>query len=236
MVVDKKRQLAIWIIWLIVFPTGLWLAYKISPPTFHLTNVGYLFTLGIACIVSLIPIVVGNIPFTVTQWISLFVFLQYGLFAEMILSQVIMFVALLRVGRSKEELFAFPLNSFMFIFVSLLSGLAYYFAGGVHFETKLLSSELFLLATLYIFTYFIVNQFFYYIAGPIFYKVRDSFISPAFLWEGFIHIIVLPVGMTLYFLYNVIWISSFILVSVPIISTQLILIMYNTTQEINHNL
>lgn len=236
MIVDKKRQIAIWIIWLIVFPAGLWFAYKISPPTFHLTDFDYLFTLGVACVVSLIPIVVGNIPFTVTQWISLFAFLQYGLFAEMILSQVITFVVMLRVRRSKEELFAFPLNSFMFIFVSLFSGLAYYLAGGVHFETKFLSTELFFLATLYIFTYFIVNQFLYYITGPIFYKVRDPFISPAFLWEGLIHLIVLPVGMTLYFLYNLIGISSFILVSVPIISTQLILIIYNTTQEINHNL
>lgn len=82
MVVDRRTQIFIWVAWFAVFPIGLWTAYKISPPTHFYHHFDFLVTTGLSCIVALIPIVVNQIPFSVTQWLTLFVFLKYGLFAE----------------------------------------------------------------------------------------------------------------------------------------------------------
>lgn len=232
MVVDRRTQIFIWVAWFAVFPIGLWTAYKISPPTHFYHHFDFLVTSGLSCIVALIPIVVNQIPFSVTQWLTLFVFLKYGLFAEIILAQIITFIVLLRLRLPKEKRYNFPLNSIMFMIVSLVSGAIFYIFGGEHVQSGNLTINFVVLAGLYMASYFIINQILFTGAFSFLYKTRKPLITKAFLWEGLIHLIAFPVGITLFFLYDLVGVSSFLLVGAPIISTQLILLKYNTRREI----
>lgn len=236
MVVDRRTQIFIWVAWLAVFPIGLWTAYKISPPTHFYHHFDFLVTTGLSCIVALIPIVVNQIPFSVTQWLTLFVFLKYGLFAEGILAQIITFIVLLRLRLPKEKRYNFPLNSIMFMIVSLVSGVIFYIIGGEHVQAGNLTINFVVLAGLYMASYFMINQILFTGAFSLLYKTRKPLITKAFLWEGLMHLIAFPVGITLIFLYDLVGVSSFLLVGAPIISTQLILLKYNTSKEINQYL
>lgn len=236
MVLDRRTQIFIWVAWFAVFPIGLWTAYKISPPTHFYHHFDFLVTTGLSCIVALIPIVVNQIPFSVTQWLTIFVFLKYGLFAEVILAQIITFIVLLRLRLPKEKRYNFPLNSIMFMIVSLVSGAIFYIFGGEHVQAGNLTINFVVLAGLYMASYFIINQILFTGAFSFLYKTRKPLITKAFLWEGLIHLIAFPVGITLFFLYDLVGVSSFLLVGAPIISTQLILLKYNTSKEINQYL
>jgi diguanylate cyclase (GGDEF)-like protein len=236
MVADRRTQIFIWVAWLVIFPTGLWTAYKISPPTQFYHHFDFIVTTGLSCIVALIPIVVNQIPFSVTQWLTLFVFLKYGLFAEGILAQIITFIVLLRLRLPKEKLYNFPLNSIMFMIVSLVSGVIFYIFGGEHIQAENLTINFVVLAGLYIASYFMINQILFTVTFSLLYKTRKPLISKAFLWEGLMNLIAFPVGITLFFLYDLVGVSSFLLVGAPIISTQLILLKYNTSKEINQYL
>jgi len=236
MVADRRTQIFIWVAWLVIFPTGLWTAYKISPPTQFYHHFDFIVTTGLSCIVALIPIVVNQIPFSVTQWLTLFVFLKYGLFAEGILAQIITFIVLLRLRLPKEKRYNFPLNSIMFMIVSLVSGVIFYIFGGEHIQAENLTINFVVLAGLYIASYFMINQILFTVTFSLLYKTRKPLISKAFLWEGLMNLIAFPVGITLFFLYDLVGVSSFLLVGAPIISTQLILLKYNTSKEINQYL
>ncbi|MGG3690247.1 sensor domain-containing diguanylate cyclase [Caldifermentibacillus hisashii] len=236
MVADRRTQIFIWVAWLAVFPIGLWTAYKISPPTQFYHHFDFLVTTGLSCIVALIPIVVNQIPFSVTQWLTLFVFLKYGLFAEGILAQIITFIVLLRLRLPKEKRYNFPLNSIMFMIVSLVSGVIFYIFGGEHIQAENLTINFVVLAGLYMVSYFMINQILFTGAFSLLYKTRKPLITKAFLWEGLMHLIAFPVGITLFFLYDLVGVSSFLLVGAPIICTQLILLKYNTSKEINQYL
>lgn len=195
-----------------------------------------MITIGLACIVASIPIVVNTIPFTVTQWITLFVFLKYGLFAEMILGQIITFVFMLKLRLSKEKVYNFPLNSVMFILVSLLSGFIFYLLGGKDISNDSLSFQLYLLAGIYLLVYFMINQLLYNASLSLLFGIREPLITKAFLWEGLTQLISFPVGITLYILYDLVGAPSFLFVGIPILSLQLFLQKYNLSQEINQYL
>lgn len=236
MVADRRTQIFIWVAWFVIFPIGLWTAYKISPPTQFYHHFDFIVTTGLSCIVALIPIVVNQIPFSVTQWLTLFVFLKYGLFAEAILAQIITFIVLLRLRLPKEKRYNFPLNSIMFMIVSLVSGVIFYIFGGEHIQAENLTINFVVLAGLYMVSYFMINQILFTGAFSLLYKTRKPLITKAFLWEGLMHLIAFPVGITLFFLYDLVGVSSFLLVGAPIICTQLILLKYNTSKEINQYL
>lgn len=236
MVADRRTQIFIWVAWFVIFPIGLWTAYKISPPTQFYHHFDFIVTTGLSCIVALIPIVVNQIPFSVTQWLTLFVFLKYGLFAEGILAQIITFIVLLRLRLPKEKRYNFPLNSIMFMIVSLVSSVIFYIFGGEHIQAENLTINFVVLAGLYIASYFMINQILFTVTFSLLYKTRKPLISKAFLWEGLMNLIAFPVGITLFFLYDLVGVSSFLLVGAPIISTQLILLKYNTSKEINQYL
>lgn len=236
MVADRRTQIFIWVAWFVIFPIGLWTAYKISPPTQFYHHFDFIVTTGLSCIVALIPIVVNQIPFSVTQWLTLFVFLKYGLFAEGILAQIITFIVLLRLRLPKEKRYNFPLNSIMFMIVSLVSGVIFYIIGGEHVQAGNLTINFVVPAGLYMASYFMINQILFTGAFSLLYKTRKPLITKAFLWEGLMHLIAFPVGITLFFLYDLVGVSSFLLVGAPIICTQLILLKYNTSKEINQYL
>ena len=125
---------SIWFSWLLVVPVGLWLTYQVYPPPPDL-SVWEVFTfLLLMSVVAAMPMVVNNTPIFLIQWVSLAVFLTYGIFVEMVLMQISVLILLMRLRVQKSDVYRFPLNSLMFFIVSLVSGLVFYALGGTHGE------------------------------------------------------------------------------------------------------
>lgn len=124
-----KRRRILWTAWLLIVPPGLYLIYQYyPPPTMELADVlAYLAFFVLAC---LFPMNISGVPTYLVQWLTVAVFLKYGLFVEVILSQITMIIVILRLRTSEGISVRIPFNSMMFFAVSAIAGLTFLFAGG----------------------------------------------------------------------------------------------------------
>lgn len=230
---DRKKKAMAWTIWLITFPLGFWLAYTISPPQMSLYTLDFLVFVLLLLACALLPIVINDITMSVTQWINLVVFLKYGLFAEMLLAQLLILV-IMALRNPKGMVFTrFALNSTMFIFVSLFSGLLFYSLDGTHGIHSINDPFFWGITAVYVVAYFLINQgilqLFYY----VFFQTKRPLLTPATKWEFLTTIIVFPIGIILYFLHASIGLIALLLVGVPVVMMLFILRIYNSTREMN---
>lgn len=233
MEIDRKRKVLIWLLWAIIFPLGIWYSFQLVPLQPDFRSIDFLIFVVLMVSASLIPIVVNNTPMSITQWISLVVFLKYGLFAELILGQIVVLVVLLRVKLPKEESYRYALNSTMFAIISICSALIFYALGGTHQTYTIQNVSFLILAGVYLLSSFVLNQLVLVMLHRIFIRNNRPFYSQDMLWEAMSLLVVLPLGFVLYFLYNSIGIFSAILVGIPVISALLILNIYNKSSQKN---
>lgn len=230
---ERKRKVLAWIIWLITFPSGLLLAYAVSPPQMSLFTLDFLLFILLLIPCALLPIIIDDITISVTQWINLVVFLKYGLFAEMILAQFLIVLIMSRRKFNSEQLTRFALNSSMFIIVSLISGLLFYSLGGSHGVHSINDPLFWGITGIYSVSTFIINQglllLFYY----VFFKVKRPLWTPDTKWEFITTIIVFPIGIILYFLHASTGLIALLLVGIPVVMVLFILRIYNSTREMN---
>lgn len=229
----KRRKRWIWLMWFIVWPTALILVYE----SFGL-NVGghvfdYILFILLTVFVSLFPIHVRGTDIFFSQGISLVVFLQFGLFAEIILQQIVTltFLIFLRVGRRDME--RYPLNLLMFFAVSLVSGLVYLWAGGRTGSPDLASFSDFVPVILYVVTVFVSNHFFLYAIRRYLVGRPAPFLGKDVWWEAATTLLLVPIALVLYLLYKQIGFAAILFVGIPFICLSAMLRLYHSSEKIN---
>jgi diguanylate cyclase (GGDEF)-like protein len=152
-------------------------------------------------IVSIMPLTIEDNTITFTMGLSLFMFLSYGLFAEIIATQIGLCFTYLRLNITKKTLYRIPLNSLIFIVVSTLSALAFHFAGGEigHATQDQLVDNLFPIGV-YVVVNFIANQVIVYFVGWFLLKNKPELFSRDFFWDLNVSLIIFPVGLSLYYM------------------------------------
>lgn len=235
--VKPSVQKAIWFIWALVVPFGMWFIYQYHPPRISGDE---LIDLAGFIILSLIgaamPMVINNTPISLIQWGFLAVFLSYGLFIEILVSQLAIVVLLLRLRISRAGLFRFPLNSLMFFLISLFSGLAYYGFGGTT-GVNLVNNPLTIwLAVIYAVVHFTVNQIILSLNVRYVYNQKRSPFGEDFVWDLVTAVISLPIGYVLYVLYEEVGRVAFLFVGLPFVTLSIILYLYYSSQKINEYL
>lgn len=234
--IKPYQKMTIWIMWLLVVPFGTWFVYHNFPPnllTIDLDIIGFLLML---LFVASTPIIINQTPVFYIQWVSLAVFLIYGLLAEIIFMQLAMLVLLIRIRIPKEQLHRYPLNSLMFFIVSLLSGLIYYAIGGAHNVLFAGNPLNVLLASTYALAYFLLNHLILSLIQFFLFRRRAGYFGRDFVWESITTVITLPFGLILYTLYNQLGVVALIIVGIPYASLAIILNMYQGSDKINYYL
>ncbi|MFZ3588345.1 sensor domain-containing diguanylate cyclase [Bacillus sp. DJP31] len=223
----------IWVAWLLLFPVSSWLIFQQYPPSIagHGMDIFTLFVL--MCIVSSLPIIVNETPIFFTDGVSLAVFLAFGLFVEFALMQLVLIVLLVKLRVGKGEFFRFPMNSLMFTFISLVSAFVYFILGGKTGIIELNSVQTFIPIIGYIVTSFILNHIVIYFIKKYVYQRSNGFFTKDLIWEVLTSLIVIPVGIVLYLLYNEIGLLGIFFVGVPFISLAVILNLFHSSQKIN---
>ncbi|HEX6922411.1 MAG TPA: hypothetical protein VF149_01200, partial [Bacillales bacterium] len=158
----KKEKIGVWITWLIAWPIGLWLVFETFGMKVNGHLIDYLLFIFLAVIVALFPIQVRGTDLVFTQGVLLVIFLEFGLFAEIIAQQIatLAFLGFLRVGRNDHE--RYPMNLLMFFAISLISGLAYFMVGGETSAPGVYSFFGFIPVIVYILSTFVSNQLLLY--------------------------------------------------------------------------
>jgi diguanylate cyclase (GGDEF)-like protein len=234
--VNKKTKKLIFSIWLLLVPGGMWYTYNTFPPHFSGQWLDVFAFLLLTSIVAAMPMVINNTPIFFIQWVSLATFLSYGLFVEMVFSQIAVIVLLLKLRVQKDQLFRFPLNWIMFFMVSFGSGSIFYILGGKMGVNLLHNPGSLWLAALYIILNYILNQIIISIYIYLVYRRKVSLFAKDFLVETITYIVTFPIGFVLYILYNQMGLLALLFVGIPFVSLSIIFNLYYSSEKINEYL
>lgn len=234
--VKPQVQKAIFLVWLLLVPAGMWYTYKTYPPDFSGQWLDLLAFLLLTSIVASMPIVINQMSIFLIQWVSLAAFLRFGLFTEMLLAQYAVIVLLLRLRIQKGEFFRLPLNLNMFFLVSFLSGIIYYTLGGQTGPNLMTEPKLIWLAVLYGVVNYFLNQVIISFHIRVVYKSDESYFGKEFMVETITTLITLPLGIILYMFYNQVGLLALLIVGIPFVSLSIIFKLYYSSQKINEYL
>lgn len=232
--VKPHVQRAIFLVWLLIVPAGMWYTYHTYPPQISgkwLEIIGFLV---LTAVVASMPMKINNTSIFLIQWVSLASFLSFGLFVEMIFAQAAVIVLLFKLKIQKDELFRIPLNLNMFFLVSFLSGVIYYALGGQTGSNLMDDPRSIGLAILYVFLSYSLNQVI--ISIHLHFVYNESYFGKDFIVETITTMITFPIGIILYVLYQQMGILSLLFVGIPFVSISIIFSLYYSSQKVNEYL
>ncbi|WP_141431857.1 diguanylate cyclase [Bacillus sp. 03113] len=233
--VHQTANKILWLLWILIVPFGLWLTYRYFPPYFEEVNVHIIGFIILMLIAALMPLQINHRSIFLIQWVSLAVFFIFGIFIEMVLTQIAIIMMLLRVRIKKEDSFRFPLNSIMYFFISLLSGCFYYSFGGEHDTSLNPTSPSFWLFIAYPVVHYVLQEACFIFISISLYQ-RKEFFGKDFLWESITSLITIPIGFVLYILYKHVGVISIFFVGLSFASLLIILRLYFRSEEVNENI
>lgn len=223
----KRATVRLSVLWLLVVPPVIiYLLINHMPQKFSWLYVGA-FTL-FAFLTALFPVRRNGEVVFLLVWITVPVFLMYGLLVEIIITQIAVLgkIVYFRKEQSKVEQLLF--NSLLFFGLSFIAAAAFYIAGGRLGSMKLW--PLILSVAAYQVThkgiYDIANEFF----GNHYNFARLS------IKKSLIILLTLPFTLTFYYLIEFIGFGAFLLLGIPYFFIVIVLRLYNNTEKINKDL
>lgn len=234
--VSKSKRMLLWAIWLIIWPLSIIWTYTSWPIYYEDQLLSVMSFAIIMATVSFFPIIVNKTPIFLVNCIGFAVFLIFGLFVEVLLTQIALVVVLIKLKIDKSQAFRVPLNLLMFLFISILSASVYKWIGGLH-ETIVLDSftqQLQLIG--YVVTVFLSNQIFLHFVKRFFYVQETKFFDEGFMWEMITTSIVLPIGFILYLMYENFGVIGIYVVGIPFISISIIMKLFYSSRNVNYYL
>ncbi|WP_081954667.1 sensor domain-containing diguanylate cyclase [Neobacillus niacini] len=236
MAVHPKMKIAIFLVWLLLVPAGMWFTFQTFPPHFSGQWLELLAFLTLTSVVAFMPMVINNTPIFLIQWVSLATFLSFGLFVEMIFAQAAVILLLLRLRVQKEQYFRIPLNLIMFFLVSFVSGVVYYSLGGQTGPNLINDPHSLWLAAVYALVNYFLNQVIISFYLYFIYKSKESYFGKDFMVETITTFITLPLGFVLYMFYNQEGLLALLFVAIPFASLSTIFKLYYSSENINEYL
>ncbi|ASN05098.1 sensor domain-containing diguanylate cyclase [Virgibacillus necropolis] len=234
--VSVKRINVLLIIWAIFWPLSLFVTFNYTYLNIQGNLIDIVLFGTFMCVVASFPLVINNAPIFFVNGISIAVFVSFGLFAEMILTQLAILFVLIRVGVGKKEYYRYPLNLLMFTVVSIVGALVYYLLGGNHESFDFTSFQDIIAIFGYAISAFLVNQLIIHITQRVFYQKKDKLFSKGFFWELQSTLIVLPVGFVLFILYDEIGRIAIFYMGIPFVMISVILRLLYSYHEVNRYL
>ena len=232
MAVMKKRSIVLWLLWIAIVPIGLYLVYQYyPPPEIDFWNIAAFGVLAI--LTSLLPLNINGTPMYLVQCVTIAVFLKYGLFAEVVLSQLTVLILLFRSRSDEPRHVRLPFNSLMFFVVSAIAGIAYIKLGGEIGSVSIVHILMF--GLIYEMISIIANHLFLY-TDDVFMRVNKSFLSLDTIWDFAITLLVFPYAITLYITEAYIGAVALFLLGIPFLMIAGLLRMYSSSEKVNIDL
>lgn len=218
--------------WLLVIPFGTYLVYQYAPSR-QIEWDTYISFLLLVLLITLFPIFIGRTTLFLVQWVSLAVFLNYGILAELILMQLCLMPLVYRMKKGIVDFDRIIYSSFIFFVISVVCGLLVH-ALGFNFGT-LVIQEVVLFAGIYTICVFILNQFILYMWEYITGE-KCKFLKADLKWDLAGISMTLPFGLSLYFLESYVGYSAIFLLGVPFLMIILLVRLYNNSERVNTDL
>ena len=226
------RKKILWCLWALIVPVGLVLVYQFFPPTVAdpLNLVAFILFF---VLMSLMPMNINGASTFLVQWVTVALFLKYGLFIEILVSQVSMLIVLYRIRTNEEQSLRFPFNSLMFFAVSLIAGLTYIAAGGEIGSLELSHIIVYglMFQVMSVITNQVIYQFYDYTAGG-----HTNFFSIDAIWDFALMLVIFPFAIALYLFESYIGIPALVLLGVPFFIMAAVMKKFTNSEQVNIDL
>ncbi|MFX3674577.1 MAG: sensor domain-containing diguanylate cyclase [Paenisporosarcina sp.] len=229
---SKQAKSIIWIVWFLIVPAGYYFSFKYYAPS-EVDWTLLLAFLAMALLTVIFPFKVLGTTIFLIQWINLAMFLTYGLFVDIVITQIAIIPLMLRMKYQLVDFHRILFNSFMFFTISFVSGSFVLFLGYEVGTSKL--SEILIYGSIYTITLVVVNHVLIHFYISLEDKNRKFFAKDIF-WDYTGLIVTLPFGITLYLLQLYVGNLSFLLLGIPFLMITLLLRMYNNSELVNDDL
>jgi diguanylate cyclase (GGDEF)-like protein len=232
MPITNRRKIVFWSLWLLIVPVGFFLIYQSFPPP-ETNNLNILIYALFFIITCMMPMNINGSSTYLVQWATIAVFLKYGIVAEILFSQLTVFIVILRSRTAEPISFRIPFNSLMFFLTSVLAGLAFYAAGGKIGSLDL--THIILYGLIFQLVSFLSNQLILYFYDK-FTGANPTLYSIDVIWDFAITLLVFPYALAIYISEAYIGISALLLLGIPFIIMTAIMKMYYSSEKINVDL
>ncbi len=230
--ISKQAKLSIWILWFAIVPGGYYFTFKyFASPEVDMTLI--IAYLALSLLTAFFPFKVSGTTIFLIQWINLAVFLTYGLFVELVITQIAIIPLMFRMKIQINEFHRFLFNSLMFFLISLISG-SLVLALGYKVGTSNIP-EIVMYGSIYLITHVFVNHVLLHFYISLEVKNRKFFAKDIF-WDYAGLVLTLPFGITLYLLQLHVGYIAFLLLGIPFLMITLLLRMYNNSERVNEDL
>lgn len=228
----NKKITTLWALWLAIVPVGTFLVYKFfPPPELDFWNLfAYVIFFVLAC---LMPMNINGASTFLVQWVTVAVFLKYGIFVEILFLQMTVLIVLFRSRTDEPQVMRIPFNSLMFFVVSCVSGFVYMAAGGQLASLDL--THVILFGLLYQIASVVANQVIYNIYDRI-EGVQAKFFSIDAIWDFALTLVIFPYAIALYLTESYIGTPALVLLGIPFLIMSLAMKMYNKSEKVNSDL
>ncbi|WP_222599189.1 sensor domain-containing diguanylate cyclase [Aquibacillus kalidii] len=227
------KKIALWVALLFIWPLTIAFIYQTSFPDIEGELLAIISYGLVACIVAFFPFIVSNTPIFFVHGIGFAVFLSYGLFMEVMLTQLAVLIVLAKVKISRSDSYRIPLNLLMFLFVSLAAASVYKWLGGTVGEFHLSTFREVVPLLGYAITVFVTNHLLLYCFRRFLVGSQVKFLNKSVIWEFCTTLVVLPVGFVLFMMYRDFDVAGIYFVSFPFISISIILKLFHSSQQVN---
>lgn len=229
----KEKKIAIWLTWLFIWPISFYGLYQYWEPSFQ-NMMADLFSFAILIgIVALFPLVFKEGPIFLIQGVSLAVFLYFGLFIEVLLTQFGVVFLMIKMRISRQDLYRLPLNMLVFLVTSISGAAIYYLMGGQHGSEAYQTVYDIIPILAYALTTFVSNQILIKLLGLFLMKRPFQWIDRATLWEIYTTLLILPVGFVLYRLYADMGLAAVYYVGIPFAFISAMMMLYYKSRQLN---
>lgn len=224
---STRRSIAI--LWLLIVPPGFYLMYQLAPPP----EVKPLYWALFACFgffTTYFPIYFKGKPLFLVMWVTVPVFLKYGLFAEMVIMQLAILGGLFGFSNTQQSKpYRFFVNSLLFFVLSLCAAGMFSWVGGEIGSTNYWP----VVGTVFVYqiTHSIGNDFFLRLYRR-FKHITTPYTESRLITYGTI-IVALPLTLSLYFLESLVGVGAFLLLGIPFFFITFITRLYNRSEHIN---
>jgi diguanylate cyclase (GGDEF)-like protein len=228
----NRTTLWTFIVWLVIVPPGM--IYLFLNFNHHDINWLHLAIYTIFGFITLYyPIRKNGHPLFLVMWVTIPVFLTYGIVAEVIVMQISVLAILVAFNNSISVINRFLLNSTLFFILSIVSAAVFTLVGG---EVGLLDFwPLFFVVFCYQFSHVTVRDLVFRIDSHV-RKVPRNYIYNKTLFDYISGFGVIPFALTVYYLTVYVGFGAVFLLGVPFLLMTYMIRIYNNTEEINHNL
>ncbi|MBB4825864.1 diguanylate cyclase (GGDEF)-like protein [Sporosarcina luteola] len=208
---NAMQKRVILILWLLLFPSIFYIAFRYFPiGDLDWIDIGV--NLLLLVLIMMLPIRLNSVSLTLERWILFYVFFHYGLLVETVFIQLGVFLLLFSDRSSTSKVMRFAGNSVIFAIVSLSSGAVYYALGGMLQEASV--GRLALLGFIYASTYSVINNLLLLVYFK-FVKYKAIGFWDSALKDYLITILLLPFAIALCFLAGVLEYKSFLIIGIP---------------------